>query len=114
MPISPVATTSRQRTAPTMANSIAAAPPSAFAKRVLIMFPTLFHKARHRGADRPCGSASAIDRQLRVAHEGHCVGDDLGANGVGVVAAGILQCSVRDIDGAAQDLIVAAIELESG
>src|SRR5258707_9535734 len=112
MPISPVATTSRQRTAPTIANSIAAAPPSAFAKRILIMPPTLFHKARHRGADRPRARTTAIDRQLGVAHEAHCVSDDLGAIGARVVAARILQGPMRDIDRTAHHLARATIELE--
>src|ERR1041385_8247834 len=112
MPRSPVATTVMQRNAPITANSIAAAPLSDLEN--FFHFMTLLHQARHGRADRPRAGAAAIDLEQRVAHKGDRIGDHLGAIGVGIVAARILQGPVGYIDRAADNLTIAAIEFEGG
>src|SRR6516164_6966372 len=108
MPTSPTATVRKQRTAPNTANSMAAMPLSAFANLWANPWARLFHpmallhQAGHGDADRLGAGAGAIDLQQGIAHEGDGVANHLGAVGVGIVAAGIFQIAVGDIDRPAQ------------
>src|SRR5947209_7816081 len=79
-----------------------------------IAHSSLRQKLYQIGAERLCAVAAAVYRHCRIARKADRVGDDLRAARAGTIASREADRPGRDIDGAAEILARAAVELEGG